>query len=264
MTKPASPRSICCKAPVRTAGSGEGTNWYECTACDKPCMTESPARPEMTILSDEWLAEFKQRDCPAIDIIGKEKLLPAKESNWIGILKTERDAIYAALASPTQRAQNSAAETPFAIQQFVDSVWKLTADGDGWSRVTLEGLTTALVRGLQPVEGEQEAAIFKAARSKLTLLGSSLLKERSFDETDPLDEKLRLWAIEAIEIRELLASHASPVVALESFIRERLLANPVYFNFCDNDKHDLACSCVNEAAAKLLADAPLPLPENGK
>lgn len=31
------PRSDCCKALIRVAGRGDGSHWYECTQCGKPC-----------------------------------------------------------------------------------------------------------------------------------------------------------------------------------------------------------------------------------
>lgn len=32
-----SDKSKCCDSAVRIGGSGEGTSWYECTRCGRPC-----------------------------------------------------------------------------------------------------------------------------------------------------------------------------------------------------------------------------------
>lgn len=45
-------------------------------------------------------------------------------------------------------SQSSAANTPYAVKEFVERVWALTQDRDGWSKVTLGGLTERLIRGL--------------------------------------------------------------------------------------------------------------------
>jgi hypothetical protein len=56
---------------------------------------------------------------------------------------------------------------------------------------------------------------------------------------------------------DLAATTGEPAAGdLENFIRERLLANPKFYNFCDSDSHDLDCHCVNDTAAALLEGAP--------
>ena len=45
--------SVCCHAPLRVRGSGEGPHWYECTKCEQPtdpaptsadaCTVDTPA-----------------------------------------------------------------------------------------------------------------------------------------------------------------------------------------------------------------------------
>lgn len=54
-------------------------------------------------------------------------------------------------------------------------------------------------------------------RSRLVNLAANILKARTFDESDPMDEKLRLWAIEAREIYgATVATVPSPELAATS------------------------------------------------
>lgn len=66
----------------------------------------------------------------------------------------------------------SLAAQPFTVQSFVERVWKLTNDRYGWSRVQLEGLTTALVREFQTASLataiEKVKAMLVTDRKKLT------------------------------------------------------------------------------------------------
>lgn len=67
------------------------------------------------------------------------------------------------LAAPLLQQPPAAtlAPLPFTVRDFVDKVWKLTNDRDGWSKLTLEGLTTAFLRTVttQPTVASERCGV---------------------------------------------------------------------------------------------------------
>lgn len=64
-------------------------------------------------------------------------------------------------------SQSRAANTPYAVKEFVERVWALTQDRDGWSKVTLGGLTERLIRGLVTTAQQRGSELQREVDAKL-------------------------------------------------------------------------------------------------